>query len=111
MCSPSTTVKVVMIRVVEFVETVQDVLGRMTVYYVKQHGYTHAMSRIYELSQVVWVTVAAAGGEETVDLIPETGIVRVFHDCHELDDIVAEFVDSRECIVSELLVCCDFHFW
>src|SRR6266566_2909823 len=83
-----TIVKVLMIRSVEFVEAIQDVLGRVAVDDIQKHNEAHAMSGVNKLFQVFRWPISAARGEEVVDLIAEACVVGMFHDSHELDHIV-----------------------
>jgi hypothetical protein len=46
-------------------------------------------------------TISTRGSKETGDLISEGCIVSMFHDGHELDHIVTEFVDPGQDIGGE----------
>jgi hypothetical protein len=55
-------------------------------------------------------TVSTRGSKETSDLISEGGIVGMFHDGHELDHIVTEFVDPGQDIGGEFRESADAMF-
>jgi len=69
------------------------------------------MCGVYKLHQVFWQAVTTAGSKEAVDLIAETGVVGVLHDCHKLNSIVAKCSDSRKGVLRELFVCCYSRLW
>lgn len=48
------------------------------------------------------VTIAAAGGKEAGDLVAKGGVVSVFHDGHQLNGVVSQFLDAGEDISGEL---------
>lgn len=77
---------------------------------VKKDHEPQPMSRVDQLLQILWVTIAATRREEVVDLVPETGIVGVFHDGHELDGIIPKILDPGKHIGCELLVRCHLIF-
>lgn len=106
--APLARVEVTIIASVEHVQTVQYVLGSVAVNDIEEDGDSHAMCSVNQLFQVVWKSVAATRSEEAVDLVPETGVVGVFHDSHQLDGIVSQVLDARESVGSELFVACNF---
>jgi hypothetical protein len=65
---------------------------------------------INELFQVIRLAISTAGCEEAVDLVSKTSIVRVLHDCHELDDIIAIIVYPWEDVLREFFVACNLRF-
>ena len=97
-------VEVEVVTAVEHVETVKHVLRCVTVHHVQQDGNAHSVRSINELLQVVWKAVAAARSEEAVDLVSETGVVRMLHDGHQLYSVVSQVLDAREDVTGELLV-------
>ena len=84
-----TFVKVEMVAVVKHLEPVEYVLAGVAVYHIQFHNETHAVRSINQLFQVVWMPVSRACGEEAVDLISEAGVVRMFHDGHQLNGVVS----------------------
>ena len=100
-------VKVLVIAAVELVQTVKHVLGRVTVDDIQQDGDSQAVGRVHQLFQIIGQAVATAGGKEAVDLVAETGVVGVLHDCHELNDVVAKVLYARQNVVSEFFVARD----
>ena len=106
-----TLVEVLVVASVKLIQSVEDVLGSVAVYYVQQHRNAHAMGRVNQLFQIIWKSISAACRKEAVDLISKTRIVCMLHDRHELDDIVAVLLDSRQDIGCEFLVGGDFWIW
>jgi len=62
------------------------------------------MGSVNELLEVIWETISTACSEEAVDLVSETGVVCMLHDCHQLYGVVSEVLDTWEDIARELLV-------
>lgn len=100
-------VEVLVVAAVEHVETVQHVLRCVGVDNVEEDSDAHAVGGIDKLFQFIWKAVTTASGKEAVYLVAETGIVGVLHNGHELDDVVAEILDSGQDVCSELFVRCD----
>lgn len=48
------------------------------------------------------LTIAAADGKEAGDLVTKRGVVRVFHDGHQLNGVVSQLLDAGEDIGGEL---------
>lgn len=97
-------VEVEVVTAVEHVQAVKHILRSVTVNNIQEDGDAHAVGSVDELLQLIRQTVATACGEEAVDLVAETGVVCVLHDRHELDDVVAQMMDSRQCVLCELFV-------
>lgn len=97
--------EVKMVAAVKHVQTIKYVLGCVAVYHIQQHCDAHTMRSVNELLEVVWETIPATCSEEAVDLVSETGIVGMLHDCHQLYSVVSQALDSWENILGELLVC------
>src|SRR5690242_28446 len=98
-------VEVLVVAAVEHVQSIQDVLGGVAVDDVQKNGNAHAVRSVNELLEIIWEAVATACSEEAVDLVAEAGVVRVLHDSHELDGVVAQVLDSWEDVLCKLLVC------
>jgi hypothetical protein len=62
------------------------------------------VGRVHEFFQVFGRTIATAGREEVVYLVPEAGIVGMFHDGHKLNDIIPQILNPGEHVLGELLV-------
>ena len=62
------------------------------------------MCRVDKLLELLWCTVSTAGCEEVVDLVAKASIIRMLHNSHELDDVVAEVLDPGQHVLGELLV-------
>lgn len=97
-------VEIQIISAVKVVEPIGSILRCMTMDHVQQDNDTHPVSGIYQFSQIVWRTEAAACSEEAVDLIPKAGIVCMLHDRHQLDNIIAKVVYSRDHVLGEIFV-------
>jgi hypothetical protein len=106
-----TLVEVQVVAVIEHVEAIQYVLRRMTVHHIQQNCNAHTVGSIYQLLQIVWEAVPTACREEAIDLVSETGIVRMLHDCHQLDSVVSQMLNSRKDVLCELLVGGYSWFW
>jgi hypothetical protein len=100
-----------MIAVVEHVQAVEDVLRCMAVHHIQQDCDTHAVGSIYQLLEIVWRAVSTACREEAVDLVTETGIVCVLHNCHQLYGVVSQVLDARQDVLGELFVGGYFRLW
>src|SRR5579862_5542761 len=50
-------------------------------------------------------TIARRGGEEGGYLVAEGSVICMFHDCHELNDVVSQMLYPWEDILGELWVC------
>lgn len=103
----SSLVEVLVVCAVEFVESIQNVLGGMAVNNVEKHSDSHAVSHVDQFLEVFRWSVTTASGEEVVDLVPKAGIVGMLHNCHELDNVVSEISDSGQHVLGELLVSCN----
>ena len=68
---PTTTtfMEVLVVRAIEEVEPIENVLAGMRVHNVEEDGDAHAVSCIDELSQFLGGTIAGARGEEARDLV------------------------------------------
>lgn len=93
-----------MIRAIKLVQAVENILGRVAVDNVEKNDNPQSMCGINELLEVVRGAVSAACCKEAVDLVSEAGIIGVFHDGHQLNDIVSELLDPGEHILRKLLV-------
>lgn len=104
MASPATRVEVLVIGAVEFVQTIKNILGGMAMDDIQKDDKAQAVGGVDELLQVFRRTVPTARCKEVVDLVAETGIIGMLHDGHELDNVVAEALDSWEHVLGEFLV-------
>lgn len=71
---------------------------------VKQDSDAHTVRCVNELLEILGRTITTTGREKVVDLVSKAGIVSMFHDGHELDDVVTETLDSGQHVSSELFV-------
>jgi hypothetical protein len=108
--APYTLMEVKVVAAVELVQAVKHVLRCMTMNNVQQNCDAQSMRSVDELFQVVRETVTAACSKEAVDLVPEACVVCVLHDRHELNNIVAQMLDSGEDVMGELFVCRNLGF-
>lgn len=106
MASPTTCMEILMVRPIKLIQSIEDILGSMTVDDIQQDDKTQAVGGVDKLLQILRRAIAAAGGEEIVDLVAKTGVVCMLHNSHELDDIVAKILDAWEHVLGELLVGC-----
>lgn len=104
MTTAATFMEVLVICSIKFVQSVQHVLGGVTVDDVKKHDDAHAMSSIDQLLQVLGWSISATRSKEVVDLVTKAGIVRMLHDRHELNDVIPKALDSRQHVVGKLFV-------
>jgi hypothetical protein len=104
MASLASRVEVLMVCTIKLVQAVQNILGGVAVNNVEEDDYAQAVSGIDKLLEIFWGTISAARSEEVVNLVAKAGVVSVLHDGHELDDIVAEILDTRQHVLGELLV-------
>ena len=94
MIALSATMEVMMITAIEHIQAIQRILRGMRMHDIKQDRDAHRMSRINQFLKIIRVTISTASGKKAVDLIAKTGIVCMFHDGHELDGVVAQFMDA-----------------
>lgn len=94
MTALATTVEILVVGAIKLIKTVQNIFRRMTVDYIQQYNQPKPMGSINKLLQILWRAVSTASCEKAVDLIAKTRIIGMFHDCHELDDVVAEIFDT-----------------
>ena len=104
MSSLGALMEVQVVAAVEHVQTIEHVLGCVAVHHVQQHGDSHAMCSINELLEVIWEAIATARRKEAVDLVAETGVVGMLHDCHQLNSVVAQVLDAGQDVLGKLLV-------
>lgn len=97
--------EVKMVTAVKHVQAIKYVLGCVAVHHIQQHCDAHAVCSVNELFEVVWETISATCSKEAVDLVSETGVVGMLHDCHQLYSVVSQALDSWENILCKLLVC------
>jgi hypothetical protein len=102
-----TLVEVLVVAAVEHVQSIEDVLGCVTVDNIEQNCDAHAVRSVDELLEIIGEAISTTRSEEAVDLVAETGVVCVLHDSHELDGVVTQMLDSGEDVLCELLVCGD----
>ena len=62
------------------------------------------MRGVDERLEVVGRAEARGGGKEGADVVAEGAVVRMLHDRHELDDVVAGLLHARKHVVAELRV-------
>jgi hypothetical protein len=100
----TTLVEVKVISAIELIDTIRNILRSMAVHNIKQNNQTQAMRSINELLQILRRSIATTGSKEVVHLVAETGIVRMLHDSHQLDSIVAQTLNARQHVLGELFV-------
>ena len=83
-------VEILMVRPIKMIQPIKDVLGGMAMDDIQQDCDAHAMRCVYELFEIIRETVATRRGKEAIDLVSEASVVCMFHDCHQLDDIVSQ---------------------
>lgn len=88
-------VEILVVRSIEPVEPIEDILRSVAVDHIEKNHQTHAVGGVYKLFQVLRRAVAATCGKEIVDLVSEARVVGVLHDRHELDCIVPQVLNSR----------------
>lgn len=105
---------------IELVETIKYVFAGVGVDNVKEDGDTVAMRRIDESLELLWCTETTRRREKVCYLIAKRGIVRMLHDCHNLDTIISlweskiftyKICDSREDVSGEFWVGSDLSLW
>ena len=75
--------------------------------HVQEHCETHTMGRVDQFFQVLWRAKSTASRKEAIDLITKTCVVCMFHNCHQLYDIVAKTLDSGKNVRGKFLICRD----
>ena len=98
------TMEVLVIGTVKLIQAIKDVLGGVTVDDVEQHNNAQGVGSIHQLLEILGRAVSAAGSEEAVHLITETGIVGVLHDGHELNGVVSQVLDAGKHVLCELFI-------
>ena len=89
---------------VEAVDAVEHVLGRVRVHEVEVDGDALPVRLVDERLELLGRAVAARRREERRHLVAEAGVVRVLHDGHELDGVVALLLDVRQHVLAEVVV-------
>lgn len=97
-------VEILVIRSIEVIQAIEDVLGSMAMHDVEQHSEAHSVGRVDKFLEVLWRPVPAAGGEEVVDLVAKACVVCMLHDGHELDDVVTEATNPGKHVLGKFFV-------
>lgn len=100
----TTLMEVQVISAIELIDTIRNILRSMAVHHIKQNNQAHAMRSINELLQILRGPIATASSKEVVHLVTETGVVRMLHNGHQLDSIVAQTLNARQHVLRELFV-------
>ncbi|SRR5260221_14303544 len=112
MAAFATFMKVMVVRSIEGIQAIQNILASMRVDDIEKDYKTKSMRCIYQLFEILGDTIARAGCEKTGDLIPEcwkqdlvasavtwrevlTCVVSMLHYGHKLDTIVSEILYPR----------------
>ena len=74
---------------------------------VHDDGQAHAVRLVHQRLQFLRRAEAGAGGEEVGDVVTEAAVVRVLHDAHQLERVVAGLLDAGENLFRELGVGAD----
>lgn len=77
-----TFMEVEVIAAIKHVQSVQHILGSVTVHDIEQDCDSHAVGSIDQLFEVVWGPVSATGGKKAINLVAKACVVCVLHDCH-----------------------------
>mmetsp|Transcript_40311 Transcript_40311/g.126894 ORF Transcript_40311/g.126894 Transcript_40311/m.126894 type:complete len:704 (-) Transcript_40311:165-2276(-) len=97
-------VEVLVMRPVELIDSVDDVLGSVGMNNIKKNRDSHAVSSVDEALQGVRITASRRRGEEVCNVITEGSIVRVLLDSHELNGVVAQALDTWKNTLTEQIV-------
>lgn len=100
----ATAMEILVISSIKIIEAIEDIFGRMAMHDVKQDHDAHAVRGVNELLEIFRRTITTACRKEIVDLISEAGVISMFHDSHELDDIVTEILNPGQHISRELFI-------
>ena len=95
-------VEVLIRRAVEKGETIALVLDGVGMDNVHDDGQAHAVRLVHQRLQLLRRAETGARGEEVGDVVAEAAIVRVLHDAHQLERVVAGLLDAGEDLLREL---------
>ena len=89
---------------VEVTESLEFVLDRMAVHEVHDDLHTASVRVVDERFEFVRCTETAGSSEEIRYVVSERAVVRVLLDGHDLHAVIAQFLNTRQHIATELLV-------
>ena len=96
--------EILVIRPVEAAEAVPLVRDRVRLDEVHDDPQAHPVRRIDERLQVVRRSEPRRRRKKGRNVIPEAPVVRMLHDRHQLDRVVARPLDPRQHLVTELRI-------
>lgn len=104
MATLTTLMEVKVISTIKLIDTIRNILRSMAVHHIKQNNQAQAVRSIDEFLQILRGPIATASSKEVVHLVAETGIVRMLHNSHQLDSVVAQTLNARQHVLRELFV-------
>jgi len=99
--------EVLMIRSVEPVQSLVDVLDGMAVHDVEQHQQPQPVGGVDQFLEVFRRSEPGRGGEEVAHVVAERGVVGVFLNGHQLHDVVSGRRNAGQHVSGEFLVGAD----
>ena len=99
-----TVMEILVTRTVEITETFQFILNSMAMHEVHDDVDTATMGIIDEGLQFIGRTETRGSGKEIGYMVSERAVIGVLLDGHDLDAVIAQFVNTRQHISTELFV-------
>ena len=99
--------EILIVRAVKLIDTLPGVGSSMRMNNIQQHGNSHLMGGIDQRPQLIRCAVLGGSGKEIRHLVAKGSIVRMLHDGHDLNGVVAQRLDPGQCILPELVVRAD----
>ena len=95
---------------VKHIDALGSILDSVGMNNVQKHPDTHFMGLVDQILQVLRLAEPAGGGKEIGNLVSEASVIRMLHNGHQLNGVVAGFFDMGKDNISKLAVRTDLAF-
>ena len=106
----TTVMEILIAGTIKFTETLQFVLHRMAMHEVHDDMHSTTVGIIDEGFEFIGRSETAAGSKEIRYMVSEGSVIRVLLNGHNLHAVIAQLIDTRQHITTELLVRIHFLF-
>ena len=96
---------------VKHVDAFHSILDRVGVHQIQPHTDAPLVSLVYQVFQIIRLAKPGAGSEEVSNLVAKASVIRVLHNGHKLNGIVACFLDVFQRNVCKLPIGTDAAFF
>lgn len=102
------SMKILIISTIPHVDSFIYILSSMWMYNINDYLNSMFMSFIYQSLKLIWFSKAWRDTKKRRDMVSKWAIIRMFHNTHNLYDIVSKFDHFREYCLLEMCEAMDF---